>query len=149
AYWPGASPDKVEQLLARRVEEKIAENSKVDKITSNVRTGVAVIIVELQKDVNEPGKQFDDIKLKLDGLTDLPQGSRLNFQKDFGDTSTLLLTVASPRVAPVEIALRARAIREALEKGRPAAAPGSRVAVVAGFPKSVPPRVLRPTVELF
>jgi multidrug efflux pump subunit AcrB len=149
AYWPGASPDKVEQLLARRIEEKIAENAKVDKITSNVRTGVAVIIVELQKEVSEPGKQFDDIKLKLDALTDLPQGSRIHFMKDFGDTSTLLLAVASPRVSAVEIALRSRAIREALEKARPDAAPGSRVAVVAGFPKTLSPRIIRPTAEMF
>jgi multidrug efflux pump subunit AcrB len=147
AYWPGASPDKVEQLLARRVEEKIAENAKVDKITSNVRTGVAVIIVELQKEVTEPGKQFDDIKLKLDGLKDLPRGSFLNFMKDFGDTSTLLLTVASPRISEVEIALRARAIREAVEQGRPAG--GQRVSVVAGFPKSLSPRIVRPSVEMF
>src|SRR6185503_12641401 len=28
-------------------------------------------------------------------------------------------------------------------------APGPRVAIVAGFPKSVPPRIVRPTVELF
>jgi multidrug efflux pump subunit AcrB len=150
AHWPGASAEKVEQLLARRVEEKISENSKIDKITSNIRTGVAVIIIELQKDVTDPGKQFDDIKLKLDGLTDLPQGSRLNFMKDFGDTATLLLTVASPRVSEVEIALRARAIRQALEQSRPQAGSGApRVALIAGFPKSVSPRIVRPTVEIF
>ena len=76
--WPGASAEKIEQLVTRRVEEKIAENSKIDKITSNTRTGVAVIIIELQKDVTEPGKQFDDIKLKLDGLTRPAEGRRLD-----------------------------------------------------------------------
>src|SRR5262245_58906141 len=81
AYWPGASAEKIEQLVVRRVEERIAENSKIDTITSNVRTGVAVVIIELQKTVGDPGKEFDDIKLKLDGLNDLPQGTQLNFIK--------------------------------------------------------------------
>ena len=149
AYWPGASAEKIEHLLARRVEEKIAENSKIDKITSNIRTGVAVIIIELQKDVTEPGKQFDDIKLRIDSLSDLPRGSGIKFVKDFGDTATLLLTVASPRASDVEIALRARSIREVLEQSRPKDAPGPRVAIVAGFPKSVSPRIVRPTFEMF
>lgn len=149
AYWPGASAEKIEQLMVRQIEEKIAENPKIDKITSNVRTGVAVLIIELQKEVADPGKQFDDIKLKLDSLTHLPQGTQVNFIKDFGDTSTLLLTVASPRVSQVEIELRSRAIREGLQKIRPAAGSAPRVAIVAGFPKSLPPGIVRPTLEMF
>jgi multidrug efflux pump subunit AcrB len=149
AYWPGASADKIEQLMTRKIEETIAENSKIDKITSNTRTGVAVLIIELQKEVEDPGKQFDDIKLKLDALS-LPQGTKVVFVKDFGDTASLLLTVASPRASDVEIALRARSIRAALQRTRPAASAGPpRVAIVAGFPQSVPGAVVRPSVELF
>jgi multidrug efflux pump subunit AcrB len=148
AYWPGASSEKIEQLVTRRLEETIAGNSKIDTITSNTRTGVAVIIIELQKEVDEPGKEFDDIKLKLDGVRGLPQGVAVNFMKDFGDTATLLLTVASPRITEVEIALRSRAIRDALAQTRVGKGAG-RVALVAGFPKSIPPRIVRPTIELF
>ena len=72
--WPGASAEKIEQLLTRPVEETIAGNPKIDKITSNTRTSTALVIIELQKSVEDPGKQFDDIKLKLDSLTNLPQG---------------------------------------------------------------------------
>src|SRR5262245_29816627 len=148
ASWPGASAEKLEQLIVRRIEERIAENSKVDKVTSNVRTGVAVVIVELQKEVDDPGKQFDDIKLKLDALGGLPQGSRVDFIKDFGDTATLLLTVASPRPSEVEIALRSRAVRAAIEKTR-AGASGPHVAVVMGFPKSLPPKIVSPSFHGF
>jgi multidrug efflux pump subunit AcrB len=148
ATWPGASAEKVEQLMVRRIEERITENSMIKTITSNVRTGVAVIIVELQKVVEDPARQFDDIKLKLDGLGGLPQGSRVDFIKDFGDTATLLLTVASPRASEVEISLRARAIREAIQRTR-GASPQPRVAVVVGFPTSLPPRFVSPTLEMF
>src|SRR5262249_44463547 len=37
--WPGASAERIEQLVTRKVEEKIAENAKVEKIESNTRTG--------------------------------------------------------------------------------------------------------------
>ena len=41
--WPGASAEKVEQLVTKKVEERIAANAKVTKIESISRTGVAVI----------------------------------------------------------------------------------------------------------
>ena len=41
--WPGASAEKIEQLVTRRIEEKIAENVKVEKIESNTRTGVTAV----------------------------------------------------------------------------------------------------------
>ncbi len=146
--WPGTGAEKIEDLLTRRVEEKIAENSKIDKITSNTRTGSSFVIIELQKDIDDPGKQFDDIKLKLDSLKDLPEGASISFIKDFGDTATLLLTVASPRISEVEIALRARAVREAIDKVRVGRS-GNRVSLVTGFPKSVPPQVIRPAFQMF
>src|SRR5262245_56919608 len=37
AAWPGASAEKVEELITRRIEEKIAENAKVDRIDSITR----------------------------------------------------------------------------------------------------------------
>jgi multidrug efflux pump len=148
--WPGASAEKIEQLVTRRIEEKIAENSKIERITSNTRSSVTVVQVRLQKAVADVGKQFDDIKLKLDSITDLPQGAGpINFVKDFGDTATLLLTVASPRISEVEVSLRARSIREALERTRHAGAPGPRVAIVYGFPRSIAPRLVRTHFELF
>ncbi|MDT1115740.1 efflux RND transporter permease subunit, partial [Pseudomonas aeruginosa] len=36
--WPGAASEKMEQLVTRKVEEKIAENSKVEHIDSTTRT---------------------------------------------------------------------------------------------------------------
>jgi multidrug efflux pump subunit AcrB len=157
ASWPGASAEKVEQLLVRRIEERVAENSGIETITSSVRTGVAVIVVELQQRIADPAREFDDLALKLDSLGGLPRGSRIDFVKDFGDTATLLLTVASPRASGVELALRARAIRDAIRAARQGgptgsragAPPGSRVAVVVGFPASLAPRLVRPSLEMF
>src|SRR5262249_44537558 len=94
--WPGASAEKIEELITRRIEEKIAENVKVDKIESNTRSGITAVYITLVEGLKETGKEFDDIKLKLDSIYDLPQGAGpINFVKDFGDTAALMLTVAS------------------------------------------------------
>ena len=72
--------------------------------------------------MNDPKKQFTDINLKLNALNSkLPQGAGpIQFNSDFGDTAALMLTVASPPASDVEIALRARSIREAIEATRAA-----------------------------
>src|SRR5262245_53493001 len=96
--WRGASAEKVEQLVTKKVEEQIAANSKVTKIESISRTGLAVVYVELDEKLKETGKELDDIKLKLDAIHDLPSGAGpINFIKDFGDTAALMLTVTSPK----------------------------------------------------
>jgi len=147
AVWPGASSERIEALVTRRIEEKIAENSKIAKIESISRNSITVVIVELDQRVTEIGKEFDDIKLKLDGIHDLPDGTRpIEFIKDFGETAALMLTVASPKVGDVERSLRARHVREAIERVRAAAAAadrGARASLVTGFPESLNPALMQ------
>ncbi len=116
--WPGASAEKVEQLVTKKVEQQMAANAKVTKIESISRTSIAVIYVELDENLKETGKEFDDIKLKLDSIHDLPSGAGpINFIKDFGDTAALMLTVASPEDrATQKSALRARPFKQPSNK---------------------------------
>ena len=51
--WPGASAEKIEQLVTRRIEEKIAENVKVEKIESNTRTGITAVYITLVEGTRE------------------------------------------------------------------------------------------------
>src|SRR4051812_30268387 len=141
ASWPGATADKVEQLVARAMEQKIAENATVDKIESLSRSGVAIVTITLKEDAAEVGKEFDDIKLKLDQVS-LPDGAGpVQFIKDFGDTATLMLTVASPKVSAIEIELRAQAIAKALDHAR--AGKQGRATLLVNFPASIDARPLR------
>src|SRR5438093_1118599 len=73
--WPGAPAEKIEELVTRKMELKIAENAKVERIESVTRSSVAVVYVTLEEGTTDVGKEFDDIKMKLDGIHDLPQGS--------------------------------------------------------------------------
>jgi multidrug efflux pump subunit AcrB len=148
--WPGASAEKIEDLVTRRIEEKVAENIKVEKIESNTRTGVTAVYVTLVQGLDDTGKEFDDIKLKLDTIRDLPDGAGpIVFIKDFGDTSALMLTVASPPVDDAELGLRAKAVQEAIEKVRKGSSPSSRVTIVQSLPVSVPRGLVRRPAGLF
>src|SRR5262249_9754952 len=127
ATWPGASAEKMEEYITRRMEEKIAENQHIKKIESSTRGGVAVVTIELEEGLKDTGKEFDDIKLKLDTIRDLPSGALpIDFIKDFGDTTALMLTVASPKVGDIELQLRAATLRRAIDSARGRAAADSR-----------------------
>jgi multidrug efflux pump subunit AcrB len=148
--WPGASAEKIEELITRRIEEKVAENVKVDKVESNTRTGITAVYITLVEGVSDTAREFDDIKLKLDAIGDLPQGAGpITFVKDFGDTAALMLTVASPRVSDAEITLRAETMRRSIETTRAAASGGPRVSLLANMPESVPLDLVRRSVRLF
>jgi multidrug efflux pump subunit AcrB len=149
--WSGASAEKIEQLVTKKIEAKIADNKKVTKIESISRTGIAVVYIELDDKVADTGKEFDDIKLKLDTISDLPKDAGpINFVKDFGDTAALMLTVASPKAGEIEIEQRTAQIKTAIEKTRAAAAVKSnRFTLVFNFPQSVQTRALRRTIDIF
>ncbi len=133
--WPGAPAEKVEQLLTRKIEEKIASNADVEKIESTSRNGVSVVLVTVRADAKDLGRALDDIDSKLKNIHDLPEGALpIDFQKDFGDTAALMLTVASPKVSAPEIAIRAREIEAAIRAARASAPAGPRRSVVFNFP---------------
>jgi multidrug efflux pump len=150
--WPGASSEKIEDLITRKLETKIAENAKIDKIESNTRSGITVVTVTLREEVTDVDKELDDLQLKLASLNpELPSGaSPIQFIKDFGDTTNLMLTVASPRVRGVEIQLRARPVEAEIRKSRAessATSPGRRASLIYAFPATVDPKELRRTVK--
>src|SRR5262249_29861543 len=117
--WPGQSAERVEQLVTRKIEERVAQNIRVSEITSTTRPGLSVVYAEVDEAARfDVGKEFDDIKVKLDALTDLPEGAGpLQFIKEFGETSALMLTVASPPASGPQLRLLAEQIA--------AAAPGT------------------------
>ena len=104
APWPGQTAERVEQLVTRKIEQRLALNQNVVEIKSTTRSGLAVVYAELDELVPDISKDLDDLKIKLDGLTDLPQGAGpVQYIKDFGDTSALMLTVASPLVDKADV----------------------------------------------
>jgi multidrug efflux pump subunit AcrB len=111
--WPGQSAERVEQLVTRKIEEKIAQNIRVSEIKSRSRAGLSVVYAEVDDRVPDTAKEFDDIKIKLDSLTDLPEGvGPVQYIKEFGETAALILTVASPPAGGAPLDLLASAVAE-------------------------------------
>lgn len=140
--WPGASAEKVEDLVTRPIEQTIASNSKVSRIESTSRSNVSTIIFTLADDLTVIGPVLDDIGGRLSAVHNLPDGAGpVQYFRDFGDTATLMLTVASPKADATEIGLRGQAIRRALQRARPANSQG-RAAVILCYPATIDRRQL-------
>src|SRR5271167_2429163 len=98
--WPGVRAEKIEQMVTRKIEAKMAENSFVAPsgassnfgIQSVTLDGVAFVYVQLSDKVNDTGKEFSDINLKLNSINnDLPSGAGpIQFVSDYGDTAALM-----------------------------------------------------------
>ena len=141
--WPGVSADRVEQLVTRKIEEKLTEVSEVRppsaeeySIKSLTLDGLSVVNVQVDYKVNDTKPVFNEMDLKLRSITDLPKGAGpIQFFSGFGDTAALMLTVASPRESEVAISLRAREIAAAIKAARGTSADASkRTTIVVPFP---------------
>ncbi len=101
AAYPGASVSDVEQQVTKPLENYIFTYKEVDKTKTKsfTRNGLAIIQIELNKDIDSEEKDNFWSKIK-DGLktfkASLPMGVvGLQVQDDFGDTSALLITMES------------------------------------------------------
>ncbi len=147
--WPGASAEKVEQLVTRTIEQTVASNSNIARIESVSRANVSYVTLTLSDKVSDTGQTLDDIGGRLAAVNTLPQGAGpINFQRDFGDTATLLLTVASPRSDEREIELRTFAISDAIKRVRPAGVE-TRASLILCLPLNVNKRLILLAVPRF
>ena len=155
--WPGATAEQVEQLITRPMEQAAAQNTTIKPpspsnfgIRSLSFPGLSVVYIQLDDNVKDKQKEFSDINLKMNQLQ-LPRGAGpIQFNSNFGDTAALMLTVASPIVTPTEVALRAIAIRKAIEQTRselPRNSPQPRVSIIYAFPLSVAAGPVRENFE--
>ncbi len=152
--WPGVSAEKVEQLVTRPIENKIAESDFLHKPQSGSRYGIqslslpgmALIRVQLDERVMDVVEPFNQINLDLNALNDsLPSGAGpIHFDSQAGETAALMLTVASPRASDVQVRIRADGIEKAIRaerSGLPASERRNRAAFVLVFPHEVNSRL--------
>ncbi len=113
--WPGASADKVEELITKKIEEKVSENMKVIEIKSVSRSNVSIITMKIDDRIGDTSQQFDDLNERVASINDLPSGAGpIIFMKDYGDVATLMLTVASPPADDVDVSLRVDQLKRVL-----------------------------------
>jgi len=70
AQFPGASPERVENLVSRKIEEKVQEIAELDEINSESRSGLSVVSIILKNEVQPGNLQniWDLVRRKLETI---------------------------------------------------------------------------------
>jgi len=94
-HLPGASPERIEELVSSQIEDKVKDISQLDFVTSESRTGVSIVNVNIKESYKEMRPIWDDLRRKIEDVTsDLPDGVIGPFVNDeFGDVYGIVLTM--------------------------------------------------------
>ncbi len=119
--FPGASPDRVEQLITKKIEETVQELPELDDVTSESRTGLSVVTVSLTPDIAKEDLQvvWDRLRRKIEGIQkELPDGSRPPRINDdgFGTVYGIMLGLEGDGFSNAEMREYAEDIRDDLVK---------------------------------
>ena len=116
AYYPGMSPERVEDLITRKLEEKIREIGEVDEITSDSKTGVSLIHVVIKDQYADLESIWQDLRNKMDDVVPaLPDGTVGPFVDDeFGLTAIADIALWSDGFSLAEMRQVARDTRDRL-----------------------------------
>ena len=71
-YYPGVSPEEIEELIVKKIEDEISDVPNVDVITSTAQEGRAVIFIQFEPDA-DIDKARTDLTTELDKVVDLPE----------------------------------------------------------------------------
>jgi multidrug efflux pump subunit AcrB len=92
-YFPGASPERVEQLISDKLEKAIQEIPELDFVNSTSRTGISIIVVNIKESYTNMRPIWDNLRRKIDGVrNELPKGASDPVVNDeFGDVFGIVL----------------------------------------------------------
>lgn len=96
--FPGASPERVEQLVTDKIEKLAQELPELKDVTSTSRTGLSVVTVSLKDEVKAKDMQavWDRLRRKISAVQGLPQGVKPQLKDDgIGDVYGIVLGVTS------------------------------------------------------
>lgn len=115
---PGASPERIEQLITDKIEKKAQEMPEVDNITSDSRTGISIVNVNFKENHKNMRPIFDDLRRKIDDVAgDLPDGVTGPLVNDeFGDVFGSVYALTGDGYSSAELKDVADEIRDQLLK---------------------------------
>ena len=96
SQFPGAGPQRVEQLVTDKIEKVVQELPELKEVSSTSRTGISVVSVTLKDDVSPEDLQsvWDRLRRKLDVIQGLPTNVVPNLDDDgIGDVYGIVLGV--------------------------------------------------------
>ena len=114
--YSGMSPQRIEYLITRPLEEKIREMAEVDTITSESKLGASIIHVKIRDEVNNLPDIWEKLRNKVnDAKGNLPDGSVGPWINDeFGLTAIATVALLSDGFSLAEMRQTARDTRDNL-----------------------------------
>tara|TARA_B100000809_G_scaffold632_2_gene721 strand:- start:3957 stop:7070 length:3114 start_codon:yes stop_codon:yes gene_type:complete len=106
SLFPGASPERVEQLVSDKIEKLVQELPELKEVSSTSRTGLSVVIVSLKDEVPQEKLQavWDRLRRKIGAIGGLPQGVQPNLQDDgIGDVYGIVVGLTSDGYSYLEM----------------------------------------------
>ena len=94
-FFPGASPERVEQLVTDKLEKVIQEIPELDAVRSESKTGTSIIWVDILERYKNMRPIWDNLRRKVEkAVPDLPDGIQGPYVNDeFGDVYGILITL--------------------------------------------------------
>lgn len=93
--WPGASPQKIEELVTEKIEKKLLELPYWDSVKSLTQPGVSYVFPKIKGSIWTVKPIWDKTRNKLEDLNgQLPDGVTTPWlNTDFGTTKTIVLAI--------------------------------------------------------
>ncbi len=113
---PGLPAERVEQLIARPIEERLRELAEVKRVTSTVRAGSAMIQVTIWDRYTDLAPIWQRVRAKVaDSKDALPQGTMGPFvDEDFGRVAVASIAVTAPGYSMSEMRVALKQMRDRL-----------------------------------
>ncbi len=93
APYPGAAPEEVEDALATKIEDAVADINGIKEIGSTVSEGMASVIVEFEEGVPIQ-EALADVKREVDAIQDLPDA-----------VDNIIVDIREPNMPAIVVAL--------------------------------------------
>ena len=115
-HFPGASPERVENLVTDRLEQAIREIPELDSVESTSKTGISIIIVNIKEKYREMRPIWDSLRRKIEReAPNLPAGAlEPTVNDEFGDVFGIVLSLTGDGFSYAELEQVAENARDEL-----------------------------------
>ena len=112
--FPGASPERVEDLVTDPLEAVIQQVPELDYVSSESKTGVSIIYVNIKESYKEMRPIWDNLRRKIESAAvNLPTGvSGPTVNDEFGDVFGIIFTIAGEGYTYAELKETADDVRD-------------------------------------
>lgn len=114
--FPGASPERVERLVTKPIEDAVSEIPELDYVESESRQGLSIVMVNIKDDYYDLDPIWDNLRRKIDDVTpSLPEGVYPpRVDDEFGDVYGMVYALKSDELSLPELDDLADDVRDEL-----------------------------------